>query len=310
MAKPSHIIIVGGGLAGIAAAVALAQAPLDPPLRVTLIEARHSLGGRASSFEDPQNPGVQLDNCQHVLLGCCTNLLDLYRRLGVLNKITFHKTIHFLDAAGKRHDLRAVQSLPAPLHLGPSLACFSLLTPKERFAAIRACFAMLRIGKADRDKLEPLPFGQWLDEHNQPPSLIKKFYDPILLSALNEDIRLVSAKYAIQVFQDAMFVHAKGYLVGLANCPLSQLYSPPPPPPTHPPPPPPPPPKASTSASTPASTKSSSPPLQHSACNMRRSLPSPPVPSASNSVTAPLSPPTLLSSPPTTMTSSVGFLIL
>ena len=61
-----------------AAAVALESAGVG----VTLLEARRSLGGRAGSFEDPQT-GEELDNCQHVLLGCCTNLIDFYRRLGV-----------------------------------------------------------------------------------------------------------------------------------------------------------------------------------------------------------------------------------
>src|SRR5258708_17952670 len=100
-----------------AAAVALESAGVG----VTLLEARRGMGGRASSFEDPQS-GEELDNCQHVLLGCCTNLIDFYRRIGVLDLIRFERTVHFRDGVGLRHDLWGVQGWPAPLHLGPSMA--------------------------------------------------------------------------------------------------------------------------------------------------------------------------------------------
>jgi len=108
--------------------------------------------------------------------------------------------------------------------MGLSMALFSVLTIKERFAVARAMLAMLRLGKNGRDKLDALPFGQWLDSHHQSPAIIKKFYDPVLISALNEESRDASAKYAIQVFQDAMLAHRKGYRVGLPNCPLGALY--------------------------------------------------------------------------------------
>ena len=75
--EKSRVIVVGGGLAGMACAVALESVGIS----VTLLEARKTLGGRAGSFEDPQT-GELLDNCQHVLLGCCTNLIDFYRRIG------------------------------------------------------------------------------------------------------------------------------------------------------------------------------------------------------------------------------------
>src|SRR4051812_41198945 len=81
-------VVIGGGLAGMAAAVALA----DAGAAVTLLEARKTLGGRAGSFEDPQT-GETLDNCQHVLLGCCTNLVDFYRRIGALGHVRYDRVI-------------------------------------------------------------------------------------------------------------------------------------------------------------------------------------------------------------------------
>jgi squalene-associated FAD-dependent desaturase len=213
-----NVIIIGGGLAGMAAAVALESAGVG----VTLLESRRSLGGRAGSFEDPQT-GEQLDNCQHVLLGCCTNLLDFYDRLGVRNLIRFEPTIHFRDAKG-RYDLYGTNGFPAPTHLSASFMLFGVLTWSERIAYSRAMLAMLRMGRSGRAALENVSFGQWLDEHHQPASLIDKLYDPILVGALNEQVRSASAMYAIQVFQDAMLAHADGYQLGLPACPLSRLY--------------------------------------------------------------------------------------
>ncbi len=216
-----RVIVVGGGLAGLAAATALA-AHAD----VTLLESRFALGGRAGSFEDQERPGELLDNCQHVLLGCCTNLLDLYTRLGATDKVAFHKRVHFLDGRGTCHDLWSLGSaVPAPLHLGPAMALFSALSLGERVAVMRAMMAMLRLGKSGREKLEGAPFGQWLHEHRQPPSLVKKFYDPIVVSGLNEETRRASAKYAIQIFQDALLANSRGYVVGLPACPLGELYA-------------------------------------------------------------------------------------
>ena len=214
------VIVVGGGLAGIAAAAALDSCGY----RVTLLEARRELGGRASSFEDPESDQL-LDNCQHVLLGCCTNLQDLYTRLNVANRIEYHRRVHFLDSHGKQFDLWGVVGLPAPLHLGPAMLAFSALTMPERKEIITAMLAMLRLGKRGREKLEGQAFGQWLAEHRQSDRVIQRFYDPVLISALNEDTRKASSKYAIEVFQDAMLMNQHGYVVGLPACALEELYA-------------------------------------------------------------------------------------
>jgi squalene-associated FAD-dependent desaturase len=214
-----RVVVVGGGLAGMAAAVALESAGLN----VTLLEARRTLGGRAGSFEDPQT-GEELDNCQHVLLGCCTNLLDFYRRIGAADRIRFEPAIHFIDETGRRQDLFGVRRLPAPLHLGPALLGFGLLSWAERIELSRATLAMIRLGRDGRQRLADVPFGTWLDEHGQSPELVRKLYDTVLIGALNEETRLASAAYAIQVFQDSLLANAAGYPVGIPACTLSELY--------------------------------------------------------------------------------------
>jgi squalene-associated FAD-dependent desaturase len=217
---PPRVIVVGGGLAGMAAAVALESAGVA----VTLLEARRTLGGRAGSFEEPQT-GEELDNCQHVLLGCCTNLLDFYRRLGVSQLIRWDRTVRFIDGAGKVHLLHGSPRLPAPLHLAASMLHFGALTWPERLAFTRAMLAMMTLDRSARATLADISFGQWLDQHGQPPTLVKKLYDPILVSALNEETRRASAAYAIQVFQESLLSNAGGYVIGVPDCPLSQLYA-------------------------------------------------------------------------------------
>ncbi|HEX8525038.1 MAG TPA: hydroxysqualene dehydroxylase HpnE [Tepidisphaeraceae bacterium] len=217
---PPKVIIIGGGLAGMSAAVALQSTGAS----VTLLEARTTLGGRAGSFTDPQT-GEKIDNCQHVLLGCCTNLIDLYRRINALHRITWERTIHFVDERGRRFGLFGVPGLPAPLNLGPSLLGFNALSLSERTAFVRAMLAMARMDAAGRLALADTSFGDWLHQHNQPPRLVQRFYDPIIISGLNEETRKCSAAYAIQIFQDAMLANARGYVMGLPNCPLEDLYS-------------------------------------------------------------------------------------
>lgn len=212
------VLVLGGGLAGIAAAVRLAQEHVP----VTLVETSRRLGGRATSHVDKAT-GQRVDNCQHVLLGCCTNLIDLYRRLGVAGKIHWASVLHFYDKQG-HHDQMAGSDLPAPLHLSESLMRFKTLSWRQKMQIARAMTAMMRLGITGRTALHEVTFEQWLREHGQSDGAIERFWDVIVVSALNQMPSRCSAAYAMQVFQEGFLAHREAYRMGTAAVPLGELY--------------------------------------------------------------------------------------
>src|SRR5216684_1273534 len=135
---PPTVAIAGGGLAGLAAGCALAQAGY----RVTLFERRPYLGGRASSYEHP-GTGEVVDNCQHVLLGCCTNLLRFYEQLDVSDKIRWFSDLKFVEPGGRTSRI-GPSCLPAPLHSMPSFLAASSLSLGDKLAIARALMSMMR----------------------------------------------------------------------------------------------------------------------------------------------------------------------
>lgn len=212
------MVVIGGGLAGIATAVHLT----DLGVAVTVVETRKQLGGRATSFIDPRT-GQVLDNCQHVLLGCCTNLIHLYERLGVAHLIRWHKRLYFADGRGTIDQLEA-DDLPAPAHLTRSLMAFRSLRITDKLAIMRGMMTILRLGQRGRDRLGHMSFAQWLADHHQPDTAVRKFWSVIVTSALNESPERMDAAYAIQVFQDGFLSNATAYVVGLPAVPLVRLY--------------------------------------------------------------------------------------
>lgn len=213
-------IVVGAGVAGISAASCLA----DAGLRVTLLEQRKLLGGRAGSFQhDIGGPGGLVDNCRHVLVGCCTELQSLYRRLGVSDLIRFDDTIEFADSSGRRARLKAAP-LPSPFHLGPSMARSAMMTAAQKLQVARGMMSMYLIGKAGRERREGVTFRAYLKSVGQSDAVIRDHWDVIIVSALNETCAEASAKYGMQVFQESFLATRGGYRLGYALSPLSRLY--------------------------------------------------------------------------------------
>src|SRR5258707_11402402 len=137
------VIVIGGGLAGLSSAVALAEAGH----RVRLLEKRPHLGGRAASYVLPG--GEHVDNCQHVTLGCCTNLEDFYRRVGADGKIRFFDRLLFAAPDGRRGAMESFP-LPPPFHMAPSFVRFPLLGWGDKLAIARALLKIARSGGGTR----------------------------------------------------------------------------------------------------------------------------------------------------------------
>ncbi len=212
-------IVVGGGLAGLATAAALG----DAGFQVDLFEARAFLGGRASSFR--LSPDSELiDNCQHILLRCCVNLLDFYGRLGVADRIQFHKELYFVEPGGRVSRFRAGW-LPAPLHFLGAFLRLRFLGTGDKLAIVRG-LAALRRERRRREDLERISMLEWLREKGQPRRAIERFWRPVLVSAVNEELDRVAACHGFQVLWTGFLAGADSYELGVPSVPLGELYAP------------------------------------------------------------------------------------
>ena len=214
------MIVIGGGLAGLAAGVALA----DAGCRVRLFEQRPYLGGRATSYALPN--GEHVDNCQHVTLGCCTNLEDFYKRVGSAGKIKFFDRLFFLDPQGRTGVMQSGW-LPAPAHMTGSFLSFAPLSLKDKLSIARALAAILFAGGQPKDayaSAEPISMLAWLHRHKQTPRAIERFWRVVLVSALDEELDRTDARFGIDVFWKAFLKNSVGYRMGVPSVPLAELY--------------------------------------------------------------------------------------
>jgi squalene-associated FAD-dependent desaturase len=213
--------VIGGGLAGLSAAVALGSADY----RVTLFESRPFLGGRATSY--PLSPGEEdsptIDNCQHVLLRCCTNLLDFYSRLGVRDRIQFYREFYWIEPGGRVSVMKR-GALPAPLHFTGSFAKLKFLSAGDKLAIGSALLA-IRYEFGKRSDLESITMLDWLREKKQRPRAIERFWRQVLVSAINEDLERMAAIHGVQVFALGFLSRADAYEMGVPAVPLGQLYA-------------------------------------------------------------------------------------
>jgi squalene-associated FAD-dependent desaturase len=209
------VTVIGGGLAGLSAACALA----DAGYQVRLLEKRRYLGGRASSYEHP-GTGEVIDNCQHVLLGNCVNLIDLYRRLDVSDAIRWFDRLTFVEPGGRRSILTP-SFLPAPFHDLPAFLRASAFSFSDKLAIGRGMSAFLAGLPKDSDE----NFAHWLKRHGQTRGAIERFWKPVLVSALNEDPEHMSVHYAGQVMRKSLLLSPRAGRMGVPRIPLSDLYN-------------------------------------------------------------------------------------
>jgi len=211
---------VGGGVAGMSAACALAEAGLH----AQLVERRGYLGGRASSY---LHPGVNevIDNCQHVLFGCCTNIVGFYRRIGVEDRIHWTSEMTMIEPGGRRSRLGPFElgplRLPSPLHSAPSFLNAKAFSFADKLALGRAMRAMMR-PDAMNDTAESL--GDWLRRHKQTEGALNRFWRLVIASALNAGLDSIAVPYAAKVIRELFMNSAAAGRMGMSSVPLSELY--------------------------------------------------------------------------------------
>jgi len=216
----ARVLIAGGGLAGLAAAAALGGAGFE----VDLFEARPFLGGRATSYPVPgaESESETIDNCQHILLRCCVNLLDFYARLGVRDRIRFYREFYFLEPGG-RVSVLSRGRLPAPFHFLGAFLKMHCLDAHDKLAIARAIWAIRR-ERTRRKDLDRISMRDWLLQKRQPPRAIDRFWRQVLVSAVNEDLDGMAARHGFQVFWLGFLSRADAYEMGVPAVPLAQLY--------------------------------------------------------------------------------------
>jgi squalene-associated FAD-dependent desaturase len=211
------VVVVGGGLAGLAAATGLVQRGHQ----VTLVEARARLGGATFSFD---RDGLAVDNGQHVLLRCYTEYRALLDTFGVGDRIDLQDRFHIpvLDSAGRRAELRR-NNLPAPLHLASTLAGYRLLSRGDRARVLMAAGLLRTLNPAD-PTLDRRSFADWLVSHGQRPAAIDALWNLITVAALNTDAAHASLALCAMVFRTALLERADAADIGVPTLPLGELH--------------------------------------------------------------------------------------
>lgn len=212
---PPHVVVVGGGLAGLATAATL----VDRGLRITLLESRPRLGGRAASFTDPAT-GELVDNCQHVSMVCCTNLADFCRRVGIEGLFRREPAVTFLGPDCRTSTLKAGLG-PAPFHLGSSFLRANYLGWRDK---LRVAYGLARLALDAAGGRPGETFADWLWRHGQNVRTIQLFWSTVLVSALNERLDRLDVGMARQVFVDGFLMNRDGFQMEVPAAPLGELY--------------------------------------------------------------------------------------
>lgn len=216
---PRRDLVIGGGLAGITAALRLA----DGGRSVTLIEGRPRLGGAAFSFRRGE---LSIDNGQHVFLRCCAAYRWLLDRLQVSDRIVLQPCLDIpvLRGDGRRGRLRRTPGVPAPAHLSAALARYGLLSPADRARAVRGALALRRLDPAD-PALDDQRLGEFLRRHGQSDAVIAALWGVVATATLNLRPDEASLGLAAKVFRTGLLDAADAADIGYAGAPLGELHS-------------------------------------------------------------------------------------
>ncbi len=211
-----HVVVIGGGLAGVTAAIGLREAGLE----VTLLEARPRLGGAASSFSRGE---LTIDNGQHVFLRCCTSYRGLLAKLGASDLVTIQERfdVVVLSARGRARLRRT--GLPGPLHMGRALAGYRLLPLAERLNVARAALALRSVDPAD-PAADGTALGTWLAAKGQSERARRLLWDLFIVSAMNIAGDDASLALAATVIQMALLGARDAADIGIADVPLGDVH--------------------------------------------------------------------------------------
>ena len=208
---PPSVAIIGGGVAGLAAAVAA----VERGFRVELFEQAPALGGRAGSYRDTQVNQL-VDLSPHVAMGCCTNLLDLCRRTETIDAFDRYTKLNFIGPDGTPYNFAPSHWLPAPLHLLPALRRLGYLSGRQRRAIGQAMLRLARYRMADAAGAPSM--GDWLRAQDQPEECLRYFWAVVLESALGDSLDHVSVSAARKVFVDGFLAAREAYEVLICAC--------------------------------------------------------------------------------------------
>ena len=210
----SDVLIVGAGLAGLAAAVALSGAGA----KVALLERKPYVGGRAYSYSHPALDEV-IDS-QHVMLGCCTNLVDLCKLSDADRHIRWYDHVTFLEPDTARRSDIGADFLPAPGHSSLSFLRAPMLSLADKSRIALGLLEFMRGYPATDDE----PFSAWLKRTKQTGRAIRHFWEPVIVGALNDSFERCSTRYAGQVFYESFLKSAEGGRLGIPTQPMSEFY--------------------------------------------------------------------------------------
>lgn len=220
--------VIGAGVAGLSAATALAEAGA----RVLVLEARPGLGGRATSFRDPQT-GERVDNGQHILMGCYDETFAFLRRIGASDRVQWQASLALtmIDTRGHETTLK-FPGVASPLHLLGGVLAWDALSWTERFSVFRIGAAIrdgvghpFRGAGANRGANSNETVRDWLVRHGQAPRLCELFWEPLALAALNQSIDHAAAPHFVAILERMFGPDPLAAALVLPAVPLDELYA-------------------------------------------------------------------------------------